>query len=56
MLGFFRKKNSDKNRETWILAGVGNPGPEYSVSRHNCGVRAVDKLKEKCGYALVQDG
>ena len=47
MLGFFRKKNSDKNRETWIIAGLGNPGPEYSDSRHNCGFRAIDKLKEK---------
>lgn len=47
MLGFFQKKNRDKNRETWIIAGLGNPGPEYSDSRHNCGFRAIDKLKEK---------
>ena len=50
MLGFFQKKNRDKNRETWIIAGLGNPGPEYSDSRHNCGFRAIDKLKEKIGY------
>lgn len=48
MFGFINKrrtKTSDK--ETWIIAGLGNPGPEYSDTRHNCGFIAIDRLKNK---------
>ncbi len=47
MFKFFQKKNKEINQEVWIIAGLGNPGPEYLNSRHNCGFRTIDKLKEK---------
>ncbi|MGL5514302.1 MAG: aminoacyl-tRNA hydrolase [Sporomusa sp.] len=30
-----------------IVVGLGNPGQEYSYSRHNIGFMAIDKLAEK---------
>lgn len=41
---FFRK-----TEETWLIAGLGNPGKDYARSRHNCGFRALDVLADKLG-------
>jgi PTH1 family peptidyl-tRNA hydrolase len=34
-----------------ILAGLGNPGPEYVGNRHNFGAMAVDAIAERWGFA-----
>ncbi len=36
-------------KETWLIAGLGNPGAEYEKSRHNSGFRALDVLAGKLG-------
>ncbi len=35
--------------EIWLVAGLGNFGPEYENTRHNCGFHGVDALEQKLG-------
>lgn len=36
-----------------LIVGLGNPGAEYSQSRHNLGYMVVDKLEEQMKVGLV---
>ncbi len=44
---FFNKQRQKSKQNIWIIAGLGNPGPEYSDTRHNCGFLTIDALKRK---------
>ena len=37
-----------------ILAGLGNPGPEYAGNRHNVGFMAIDAIRAEYGFGREQ--
>lgn len=39
---------------TWVVAGLGNPGPEYERTRHNIGYRVVDELADRFGVQFAR--
>ena len=41
---------------TWLVVGLGNPGPKYERNRHNIGFRVVDELASKHGFPAWKGG
>jgi PTH1 family peptidyl-tRNA hydrolase len=40
--------------KTWLIAGLGNPGPEYELTPHNLGFLAVDRFAERNGFRVTR--
>lgn len=39
---------------SYLLAGLGNPGPKYELTRHNIGFLVIDRFVDRLGIALTQ--
>lgn len=39
-----------------LVAGLGNPGKEYSLSRHNVGFIVIDEIAKRLGISLKKKG
>lgn len=43
-----------KGKTELLVVGLGNPGKDYSGTRHNCGFAALDFIAEKLGAAVIR--
>ena len=51
----FWRKLGKSNSDLFVIVGLGNPGKEYTASRHNAGYLAIDRLMDRYGYAGQAD-
>lgn len=43
-----------RDKISFIVAGLGNPGKEYEGTRHNCGYDALDYAAKKLGVGIIR--
>jgi PTH1 family peptidyl-tRNA hydrolase len=45
-MGLFKRSKNEPGfaKDTYVIAGLGNPGKEYEETRHNMGYKAIDVL------------
>ena len=53
---FFRKKEFGSGKYDFIIAGLGNPGAKYEMTRHNAGFLSMDLLSIEEGVDMTVEG
>lgn len=51
-MGFFSRAKTPSGPPEFIIAGLGNPGKKYELTRHNAGFIFADMLAEKHGIKI----
>ncbi len=44
--------NGQNVQDAFLIAGLGNPGPEHQANRHNAGFQVIDQLAAQLGGNL----
>ncbi len=48
----FKKKYESTGTYEYLIAGLGNPGKQYEITRHNAGFICLDLISEKFGFRI----
>ena len=46
---------TQKGLQTLLIVGLGNPGPQYEMTRHNLGYLVVQAFARQLGWSLKED-
>ena len=49
---FFKKNNSAGGGASYLVAGLGNPGNNYEMTRHNIGFHVIDYIADELGIKV----